>query len=65
VSPRMNKTMIILPNNVYNKNFIFLPQNNNVATTKAMDTKIGLIFFMFVYIYTFDFISAGLVNLLS
>jgi hypothetical protein len=40
VRPMIDNTKILLPNNVYNKKSIFLPQKNIVAATKAMDTKI-------------------------
>jgi hypothetical protein len=40
VSPMIDNTKILLPNNVYNKKSIFLPQKNMVAATKAIDTKI-------------------------
>ena len=40
VSPMIDSTKILLPNNVYNKKPTFLPQKNMVAATKAMDTKI-------------------------
>jgi hypothetical protein len=40
VSPIIDNTKIVLPNNVYNKKSTFFPQKNIVAATKAMDTKI-------------------------